>query len=757
MSYEIAKFEEPKPRVPLRTDVRIRKEFSIGEGEGGEFGEKINNTIRNVEKNGSTTVNQTYDQQTQEARQKAITHLSGLTSGAKFVSTEQKINLQFTGDNLNFEAVKNANYTSKEKLIGMVNAKEQIAAQSASISNSTRKAKKSTLEEKDFRSDFADDELEGENYTYFLDGNLYAGLDSNNPVHVQDTEDYNAFLKHKAYQDLNKTISTTLSHLETLDKDLSAKVQKTLVDIKTKHRDMAVVIANNYEKVDMANEIINIGFDDVFRTPEIYREMSASDQFNTMIAAYENVLRFERSFGMIYGQNTIGTTEKDTYNAAKSFIDEMTKLLPDSSLLFSAAIVGNMSTTFTEKMNLRNMEVSDFEAKEFTDPRDRFTTGFLNHIDKEFMANFKTDQKIEFSQLGADDERVNQEIWSKMITNGYINSEGNISARIDFDDPNLSFDFGIDPSIEASALNTLRQKYYGPFSFDAMDFSTVNDQQKRNIKIFDQSSENYVRIDELVSKINSGENWLEKVDQLGGLNDTLIDMYAHMTGLSETGKGNTTIQGRTTADGKYAVSVSEQGSWQEKVVRMDENGKEITEWMVKEGDPLTIKFKSKEDAQAFADKIYQLIQLGAPLVGIFGEYGHSAIVESTDATADGEISIIKRLAYDDDRYTKSHDYVVNTLELDMAKDSMEKTVINMIGMKDFNRKQDDYSEKEEEHYWNERVRIQDLAERDGRHRAEEKQFKKQQEMKKKQENQAREAAARKKQAAALEANKRQKK
>jgi hypothetical protein len=702
---DIEKFAESRPRMSLRTDVRIKKEVKVV----SDFSETFQAKVEQVQ--GEL---KPLNRERHEATVEATKTASSFTSISKFLTNQHKLDIQYIGSNANFEDTKAPTYKPASQIRELL-PKIQVAAEYASSALLKRKTrtfdKDGEIVEQTEDSDKTGF-LSAKGETYLLNATLFPRLTSHNPIERDDKGNYERFQNSEQFKSENAPLASSLRYLDKFKPETSAQMTQVLQKVLDRNKKYNVqfedqFMANNVEKTE-----VNIGFDDIFRTPEIYKNLTEQERFMVVFSAFDNVMRFHKSFSDIYGvgpKATLGGDAKakvdikaesqKSLDRAKKWFTHMKENVEDPTMLLAVGLTEKISGTISRQINWGDMNISAKESKEFDDPRVLMVDGYFNYFEKEYAKEFKSAKTITFDDILSDNERLSKQIWSALGARGYIDETGKISNSFDVDNPSFKLNLGLDPAEEERVQAKLRGKFLGDFSFEGSDIAVVNESEKQSQKVKNHKSGKYEDLGTILTGIGKGKDWKDKINSSLSSYDTLLGIYRNVTGAKDNVM-TTDVQGVVTEGGGFKVKISEDGKWNQK---QPSDGVTPSSWQTVSGQPLEIEFKTKNDAQKFADKLLYSIQLMAPIVGMFAPTKAPVLMDNPDKT--GTLVISRRVDYDHEIFEKPQKTLKGSIEEIMVQEGFGKISINKLQYRQFQDKVAKWEEKEEQHYADEFERV----------------------------------------------------
>ena len=432
--------------------------------------------------------------------------------------------------------------------------------------------------------------------------------------------------------------------------------------------------------------------------------------------------------------------------------------LPFVGMILPFGALADVAAPMFQEMELGNWENSlDSDNAEYvTDEAGGFMDlamrGYFGHIQDNYLDGFTASRVVQADDFTIDNDEYGNAVFQNLVQVGAIDQNGNLSNSFD---PDAEISIADSPAENARIRTILRQAVLGPFDFESVDFTRVNDLRREDMKITTPEGQNK-SIKELVDLIGTGDTPQEIYGNSRQSYNMLFDMYESMTAnhlQNGPQSGKPVIQ---EVDGKYQMEVYPKGTWKEwnpkQSVQIDANGREVHVggFDVKEDQPVTIQFETKGKAEAFFSKVEELILILEPAMGSFeptadvgpGRYGLSyqngvptemGIRVLTDNQGEvGRNGIVTRGSSD---YTVQIDTVMHhsffqTQHWSDVSKNLQQETVKRVGKRMFEkstmtrmnklrwkRRKENYKELKKEHNENEYWRIRDQVRRDSKNRS----------------------------------------
>lgn len=645
---EIEKYNQTKPPAfAFRIDVRPDKQFNAK----NSFGSQLNDILNDVDPDAaaSRTISSQagahesisvsdYTAAQQLNALSVAKELSGMSSGLKFISRQQKINLELVGERSNFERIDDPAYLSKQKLSDEL-PKQKLAFESAALA----KKQKDKKIEKNAADTQKDESIEGEGNTYLHNLSLYQRLDNRNPIKTGDTTNYEAFKKNKALQPINSQFISSLQSIAKFDPKLWDTMNTTMADITKKNKKFNKEnITDPYYADSVDKQDMYLDYNGIITNPEVYRKLDIKESFFTIMSAFEDKSRFNAIYANMYGsgpkptgfssqnrpEKTIAQYKIDATAQAQSWWDKIGSKIKDVPILLVQELIPEIKNSLTTATDWSKVgEAGDSTSKNLLknqgDPRTILVNGYHDYLNQTYLTQFTSKKQLSKADFNLDSVDVVNKVLTKLIEKGFITEEGEITAHFKMEDPAFDLGLGLGPDKEAFIQKTIREKHLGKFSFEVQDFDESKELGRRNITIFNDTTQTYESLGDITAKINTGKTWKEKIQNTRSAYESLLHIYTTMVGMSteKDSNGNANF----TANGEKAggVSISNKASWQEwnpEDHKVQVKGKDewVGAWETVTGEPLKLNFENKVTAQKFTDDILGLSQLLAPVLGMFG-------------------------------------------------------------------------------------------------------------------------------------------
>jgi hypothetical protein len=178
----------------------------------------------------------------------------------------------------------------------------------------------------------------------------------------------------------------------------------------------------------------------------------------------------------------------------------------------------------------------------------------------------------------------------------------------------------------------LNNAYQGPLSFDALDNTLVEDDQRQLIRLADPRGNSF-SIKELTAAFDTSLSSEEQLEKARELYSIFTDMTISMAGSQLTENGRLKADYTENEDGSVNMTVYQNASWYEKQT----TGAKAS-WTEVSGKPLEMKFSSAEEADSFFDFVHKVIGYLEPLItaeGLFALSDSDRLMASYDS--DGSV------------------------------------------------------------------------------------------------------------------------
>ncbi|RAP36907.1 hypothetical protein DID80_04680, partial [Candidatus Marinamargulisbacteria bacterium SCGC AAA071-K20] len=251
---------------------------------------------------------------------------------------------------------------------------------------------------------------------------------------------------------------------------------------------------------------------------------------------------------------------------------------------------------------------------------------------------------------------------------------------------------------------------------------------------------------DLADKMKAGETTQERYTNIRDTYNVLFDMYETMSGANLESEGvSNTAKIKENLNGNYELEVYPNSSWEEwnefHHQELNERGEEIwvPGWDAKEGDPLTLEFATKSEAEAYYTKIRTMISTLEPVVGTFEpqesykelsqqgwSYQNSEAVQVNLRVLNDNIGLMGEngiIDKDSQNYKLEVDYmyhnsffqteqwkqvskeVIGETNLAIGKELFQVAIGNRVVKMRHTRRREEYKVKKKEHFENEETRI----------------------------------------------------
>jgi len=740
-------YPEPKPaQFPFHIDIRPDRQWDVVNSFSSTFQKKIGEMSQSssgIPAKKDLTPEQKY------ADIKALQQMAGIATGMKFLSRNQKIDIEITDSKDNFEGTREKGHLFKKDLLRM-QPSEQV----------TEDGKTRTLYSQ--QSGY-----EGEKNTFYHNANLYQALNNRNPLKKGDKKNYQAFENDSAYAPITSGFLTPLQKLQSPTRDLWGKMNTVLGQIteKNSHYNFQKLedpyLNNGVDTYDM-----NLDYHHLVRSPSVTNQLNNEELFYTTLSAFEDSSRYRGALNSIFGDlgqvkgnflskpatgnldqevADLSATASDTTSesTATDTTPEADSTAATDSTVASAQSVKSTPSTdplvvpTTEDIaqetqtadsnahhwwdlvanNLKNsaklIDASLFPAlansmNQATDwsqldpqVKDKFVKGYFSHLNNFIMPPYLDTPVLSLGDINLDNLDNAKKVWNTLLVKGYIGEDGTLASRVIENPESVSLDLGTEENARITRI--LKEVSLGRHNFESVDKTKVNDQERRDQSLYDPYDGTYKTITDVTKLLGSGHTADEQLENTKHAYHVMLDVYANMTG-AKTAEGSTgEVKGVENADHTFTVLVSEHGSWTE----APKSGSSSEDWTSVTDQPLSITFASKGEAQAYVDRLAQMTQWSVPVLSMFSPdnlyvLNTNAITTDDQAihtadTASYREHVSEQIRFTDTRYDKAKEFVRNSSNRSIGQRMFQKNLVNQMLVQNWHKKTDDYDEKKEEY------------------------------------------------------------
>lgn len=580
---------QPKPSTfnLMRIDTRPDK--------GWDFDDMLQNKQQGL--NGQAGQQETAEEIAQKvkAEKQLARELSAITSGTKFLSTEQKLDMEVTGTRFNKERFNEDSYISKEQMKAMLPG-GNLAVTAAAAEELKKKKKISELDSDDEEDDDGEVRKEGVDNTFIHNASLYRPLTDRNPFKKGAAEQRDQFNAH--FSDMGSQFMSGLSSLAAVKPDMFDAMNQKIEGVLDRYSHRSIEGVNDPYFSDVEKFDLNMDWYDVFTSPEVFNGLTHEERFFVVMSTYEDQMRYRSVSANMFGAGVDSASGLEVLNrespivipgqalpvseaAATEALDTSAIRLEDSELeeipvfdptadskmtaeksqaaaeawwdavgenidspgkLMAAGLVPAMVDSVSDLTNWGDLKIPEDKAEAFNDPRRVFIEGYFKHMDKNFTKEFQTEKRVNPGLFKhGDDGEASQVTYNLLVSKKYITKDGRITPRFEYENPEFEFDLGLSEDRESAAYNVLMTKLLGDFSFDMQDKSYESGAEKKSIKVKD-SQGNMTTLDTLIESIGEGKTWEDKLKNSRNVYDTVLSMYMSMVGLGATNVTNGSVQ-----------------------------------------------------------------------------------------------------------------------------------------------------------------------------------------------------------------------
>ena len=291
--FQAEKFPEPKKSMfPLRIEVRPNRKFDISgldqteigtRGVGPSFGELL------AQKTDDAAAAQKKLAALQAALQVATLH-----KGTDHLPLNHIAAIEQIGDFSNQENKEDPNYVNYNTVLNQGSLTQAASVKAGQLK--MKKVKSSNNNDDDELEN--EDVVEGQEYTYAHNLNLYQGASSLNPFKQGDYGNYLAFEKNDYFQSLTQGF---MSPLRDLGQDIWAISNKVMDDIQNASRQM-----DNLDDPFSDNKIekftIKANYNTLLNSPDQWKQWDPQTMFGFMIRHWSDVKNYQKTIRSFSGK-----------------------------------------------------------------------------------------------------------------------------------------------------------------------------------------------------------------------------------------------------------------------------------------------------------------------------------------------------------------------------------------------------------------------------------------------------------------------
>jgi len=780
----IEPYPEPKPPdFPFHVDVRPDKQWELETTFKNVFKSKVDH-LNPLNPNADALVDPALKQKQRLADIKAAQQMAGIASGLKFLPRAQKVAMERTDSRDNFERIKDADFQSSKDLLKNLPVDDPTAPSPLQgVDPSTYEGAGNTFyhntnlyQKLTNRNPF---NPEDPNYLAFekdpnyspINSTFLSGLNKLDKSGNSTWQHMNQIVNKVADRNSRFTLknlpdpyfANSINHYD-MNMDYDNLTQAKSIQRKLSDEEVYFSTMNAYED--------SMRFDDAFGS--IYGDQGASvGPFLTSRAQSSSSSAVSKAAANAMASESDALTQTEpapTDSPSASSTDTSNPEQPDavsngatSQTPYSLALTDDekskISTNAVDSVNswwnntgsnLKNNAklLDDGLLAESTgsitkgmdwgslppEVRDNWMNRFFDYYDGAYLPKYKEYPKIVLTDILVDNIDNAKANWAKLIQKGYINPDGELSPAY-IKNP-VAVKLGGTPEEDDRLQTILRKAAKGRYDLESVDQTLVNNRTRQDQKIIDPYDGQPKSITEITNLLSDGKTPTEKLENTKHAYHLLLNTYANMTGANTKEGSNGKVIGKANQDGTFDVTVAPDGRWQEwkssLADHIDSVGQKINigKWEDHKG-PLVIKFASRADAQSYANRLAEITQSVAPVLGMFSR--DDLFVLKTNAISSDNEGIqtqgkqqyrehISRLIdYNDPVYSNATTQLRNLVNGAIGKRMFEKNLVNKMIINRWGKQKDDYDEKKDE--W-EDDQIQDLvreseeAEDDGKTKSE---------------------------------------
>ena len=390
-------------------------------------------------------------------------------------------------------------------------------------------------------------------------------------------------------------------------------------------------------------------------------------------------------------------------------------------------------------------------------------SGYLNFLVESELDGTRPVGRVSEKMLGIDSIEYGRQVFNQLRIAGYISASGEITEQFKINSLPQDLNIPVKDSEKERIHSILFKQMSSDVNFDKLDVGLVNGNEKGNMKLTlpDGSSKS---VEDVFSMIGKGETVEEKYTSARDAYNVLFDMMSSMMGADIDCECNGNLKLKKTDDG-FEAAVYPSGSWEEwdpeLTTTVNEAGEEVPVggWKTVSGEPVTITFKTQEEAKAFFQKIRSTVAHLEPIVATFDPvnndggpgrtswvYENGNVVESSlrvlvdnegEMGTDGPIAfgsaehtykvdtLYHHSFFKTEQWQASQKYIVDNTAYKLGHETFKKSQENRIFKMRHKKQKADYKERKKDHEEREYWRVKDEAKRLGRAKAKRRKIQKQ--------------------------------
>lgn len=436
-------------------------------------------------------------------------------------------------------------------------------------------------------------------------------------AHVDDVqapiEKQNAVSNRKAFDSYISSMDTLLGGLERLTGNgLSSNVsasQEEITSIKTQLEELAAVL-----------------------------DTSALDSGQTDV-----INELETRYSDLALPTTVDSDSSSDLSMLEDWWTRVGAEVPDYGMLLPVGVFAESAVDMASALELGNWEgsldssISEYISDEPGGFMDKAFNGYLSHIMKNFLPDNSASGVVTPKDLAIDNIKYGESVFGQLKANGIIDEAGNVSSKFNPDDTTIHLGITNDYYENDRIRGVLRKATLGPFEFESFDQKRSFNKEREQIRIVEPDGAS-LTLSEVKNLIGKGDTLQDQYSNTRRAYNVFFDMYESMTATSVNSapsKPGPNI--REVGPYQYELDVYSHANWKEysdkTAIAKDGNGNEyaVGEWKDSGDKPLTLQFKSKNEAESFYTEIQQMMALLEPVLGSFeptqdvgpGRYGVS--------------------------------------------------------------------------------------------------------------------------------------
>ena len=507
--------------------------------------------------------------------------------------------------------------------------------------------------------------------------------------------------------------------------------------------------ASEEDAEDLALQLLGSDFNDTSQILEIEKQIddlvTLLDPDSANLSDDQKEVLNER---IDQSTNLVSRAEKEDeidLSYANEVLEKVNKKLPDAGMFLPYSVFVELAGEMMSYMNLGFWGQSDHELAQFVGPEDdgfiaQSINGYMQIESDNLTRGMYANEPVQPNKLAIDNVQYGEALFKELQKVGLLDLTGHVTDKF-----NEKMTIVSDRKENERIIGVLREAKQGNFNFEKLDHTMVNGKKRRNMEITDPTGNNFslMALGDVLKQEGTAQ---ERYNSIRDTYNVLFDMFETMTGagLETEGISNQTRIKETT-DGTYKMEMYPNSTWEEwnefHHQELDENGEAywVPGWDKVEGEPLTLEFQTKSEAEAYYTRIREMLSTLEPIVGTFspresteavsasgwsyqngeptevglrvlndnvGMMGDNGIIDTNSPSYKLEVDYMYNQAFfQTDHWKGVTRHVVGETNLSIGKELFQVSIGNRIVKMRHTRRKEEYKEKKKEHMENEYVRI----------------------------------------------------